>query len=364
MNKILGESPTSPDIVFITPSLHGGLGHVTKTIAAKMQERGLSVAIWSLNEQLKPETDVPTHVLDASSASASLFELVHLLKAHKPKTVLSASFHLNIITLLAQQITRVKTKIFVVEHTALKQALESISFVRRIFSRLGVRLLYQKASGWIAISKTIADDMSSIAHIKRSDIQVIYNPVISHDLFRKSEEPIQETWQGKLVVSVGRLSPEKDFGNLIRAFGAVQKEVPATLFIIGDGPERDNLEQLIEKQVLSDCVHLLGYRDNPYPYMKKADVYVTSSIREGLPTAIIESLALNTSVVSTDTPSGPREILKDGMYGALVPPQNAQSLSKEILATLSAHAPNVPSEELNKYDESSAVSAYIKALGF
>lgn len=115
---------------------------------------------------------------------------------------------------------------------------------------------------------------------------------------------------------------------------------------------------------LTQYVALLGHVKNPYPLYRQADVFVLSSTREGLPTVLIEALALGCIVVSTDARSGPREILEDGKLGLLVPPSNAVSLAAAMIQSLEhANCPEVTSNaELLKYNVDYAVDQYIRSL--
>ncbi|MGB1914888.1 MAG: glycosyltransferase, partial [Paracoccaceae bacterium] len=135
------------------------------------------------------------------------------------------------------------------------------------------------------------------------------------------------------------------------------------LIIAGDGPEMEMLEKLIEDLNLSDRVALLGHVHNPYPLYKHADVFVLSSLREGLPTVLVEALALGCKVVSTDVRSGPREILRGGDLGKLVPVSDKSSLAKAMIESVKKGEQKTPSDhELKQYCVNFAVDRYIKAL--
>ncbi|HHW39477.1 MAG TPA: glycosyltransferase, partial [Bacillales bacterium] len=126
----------------------------------------------------------------------------------------------------------------------------------------------------------------------------------------------------------------KDFPTLIRAFALVRKKRQARLMILGEGEERPKLEALVRELGVEKDVALPGFVENPYSYIKRAGVFVLSSRWEGLPTVLIEALALETPVVSTDCPHGPREILEDRKWGRLVPIGDEQALAQAIFETL------------------------------
>jgi len=102
------------------------------------------------------------------------------------------------------------------------------------------------------------------------------------------------------------------------------------LLILGEGEDKFKLRILIEKYGIEECVQLLGFINNPYPYLKRADAFVLSSKWEGFPNALLEALACGTPVVATDCPSGPAEMLENGKYGPLVPVGAAEAMAEAI----------------------------------
>jgi glycosyltransferase involved in cell wall biosynthesis len=137
-----------------------------------------------------------------------------------------------------------------------------------------------------------------------------------------------------LIVSVGRLSPEKDQLTLVRAMSLLPTHSHAHLALAGDGPLRTEINELIAAHGLADRVTLLGHVEDPLPLLQRAEVAVCSSRYEGFGNAIVEALACGTSVVATDCPYGPREILQDGKYGRLVPIGDAAAMAAAIDSAL------------------------------
>ncbi|MBI1347535.1 glycosyltransferase [bacterium] len=138
------------------------------------------------------------------------------------------------------------------------------------------------------------------------------------------------------IVSAGRLHPQKGYLRLFDSMAILREKhrCQIGLTVLGEGPQRSELEQAIHSQNLTDCVHLLGYVANPYPYLRAADVFVLASNYEGLPNVLLEALALGTPVIATDCPTGPREILEDGRWGWLVPLGDTPAITEAITATL------------------------------
>ena len=137
-----------------------------------------------------------------------------------------------------------------------------------------------------------------------------------------------------MILAAGRLHVSKDFPTLLRAFSLVRKEIPSRLVILGEGEKRKELEDLAQELGIRKDHDLPGFVENPYKYMKHATVFVLSSQWEGFGNVLVEAMACGCPVISTDCPSGPREILRDGEYGVLVPPKDSEKLAQGILRVL------------------------------
>jgi glycosyltransferase involved in cell wall biosynthesis len=140
----------------------------------------------------------------------------------------------------------------------------------------------------------------------------------------------------------------------------VGRRRPVRLLVLGEGSERRRLEALARRLGVESDVALPGYAENPYPLMARAAVVALSSLREGLPTVLIEALALGRPVVATDCPTGPREILEDGRLGRLVPPGDVDALAAALEQALAAGPPIVPTEALARYDPERVADRYLE----
>ncbi len=137
-----------------------------------------------------------------------------------------------------------------------------------------------------------------------------------------------------MLCAMARLAPEKNLGLLLDAFRRIHAERPAILVVLGDGPERATLATQIAAEGLGGAVRLLGHRDNIFPYLRRADVFIHTCRFEGFGYAMLEALACGTAVVATDCPYGPREVLDGGKYGVLTPPDDPQALATAVLRLL------------------------------
>ena len=163
---------------------------------------------------------------------------------------------------------------------------------------------------------------------------------------------------------MGRLQEQKDFPTLIRAFALVRQGRPCRLVILGDGGGRMGLLNLIDGLGLAGDVDLAGFQTNPYPFLARAALFALSSAWEGSPNALTEAMALGIPVVSTDCPSGPRELLDGGRFGPLVPVADAPALAAAMASTLDRP---LPSETLkaavSEYNQETSARHYLAALG-
>ena len=177
--------------------------------------------------------------------------------------------------------------------------------------------VYQKYSIVACVSNAVEHVMRDLYHLHQT--KTIYNPIDTEEIIQESKIPSNvEISSAFNIVSVGRLVPQKGFDLLIAVIGKLKHEgKDIHLYIIGEGYERQTLENIIQNEGLQDVVHLMGYMRNPFALMAKMDLYVCSSTSEGYSLVIAEAMTLGLPVLSTLC-AGPREILEDGKYGMLV----------------------------------------------
>lgn len=267
--------------------------------------------------------------------------LAMYLKQHRPAVLVSGMSYPNLAALWARNRAGVPARVVVVEHNTLSQTIHRVRYRWRWrYLPALLRHAYRQADAIVAVSHGVADDVAATTGLPRSDICTIYNPVVSPVLIEGGHAPPDDNWfapgRPPVIVGIGRLTSAKRFDLLIRAFATLRAQRKTHLIILGEGRERKHLESLISELGMQEDIRMPGFADNPYRYMSHADLFVLSSDYEGLPTVLIEALACGCPVVSTDCPSGPREILDAGVFGELVPCGDHEQLAVAMARTLTA----------------------------
>jgi len=349
----------------------GGAERAMLKLAGGMAAHGYTVDLVLSRAEGEYLGEVPRAVrvvdLDARRVLASLPRLVRYLRRERPSAMLTSLNYVNIVALWARRVAGVPTRLVVNEQNTL--SLEIPHSPRRRHRLLPglIRRFYPWADGIIAVSRGAADDLAKTTGLARERIQVVPNPIVTPELRAMAAAPIDHPWfapgQPPVLLGVGRLTPQKDFGTLIRAFARVRRPDGPRLMILGEGPERAALERLATEAGLNGALALPGRVSNPYPYMVRAGAFVLSSRWEGLPSVLIEALYCGIPVVATDCPSGPREILEGGRHGLLVPVGEVDALADGIGAALAGEVPPPGEASWRPYEQDEVVGRYLQVLG-
>ena len=218
--------------------------------------------------------------------------------------MLSGLDHANVVAVLARRLAGGSTRCVVSMRSV---PTEVYSRVRSVGGRLLLRFIkatYRFADAIIANSHAVARDLSRVLGIRVDKISVIYNPLDLARIEAESREPLAHGWISEgmppVVLGVGSLTPLKDFATLIRAFAIVRSHRPCRLVILGEGPERGRLAAMARQAGVADDVLMAGFVPNPFAWMRHAKVFVSSSLTEGCPNALMQALAVGTPIVSTD----------------------------------------------------------------
>ncbi|MFH1263554.1 MAG: glycosyltransferase [Pseudomonadota bacterium] len=316
-------------------------------------------------DDLPPNVSVFT--LNRRSRLFALLPLVKYFRKRRPSFFISFFTRNNLLAIVARRIARVPSRLIVNERQNLKGWLAQEPFWRRLHYRLLIRLLYPRADRLFTNSRGVAEDLARFLPELSSKIRFVPNGVLTPDFQEKTAEPIPRSDLFRndrpVILAVGRLYGIKDFPTMIHAFARIRREQTATLVILGDGPRRRELEELVRNLRLENDVCFLGFVRNPFNYMARARLVVISSLIEASPNVLIEALACGTPVVSTDCDYGPRELLKDRRFGTLVPVRDHRTLAQAILERLRAAPERVDAgDALRCYGFEEATKRFREAL--
>ena len=194
---------------------------------------------------------------------------------------------------------------------------------------------YQKYDRIICVSQSVRESFLRMFG-DQPPVEVLYNVNDEDEILKKALAfPVDH--DAPALVSVGRLYREKGYDRLLTACGQLKRQgLRFRLQILGEGPERENLEAQLRQEQLSDCVRLVGFQENPYPYLKNADAVVCASRYEGLSTVVTEALILGKPVVTTPC-AGMQELLGDSAFG-LITGDSAGELAEGLRRMLTDHA--------------------------
>ncbi|MGC8494382.1 MAG: glycosyltransferase [Syntrophobacteraceae bacterium] len=360
--------------IFLPALPGGGAERVMLNLAAGFTARGHAVDLVLAKAEGAYLYAVPAAVrlielnlrkLPMFRTLTSLPALMSYLRRERPDALLSG-LHANIIAIWGVLFSGRPQRLAISEHSTFsRQTGEAPVWYGKVMRRL-VRRFYPAANEIIAVSEGVADDLSRATGIARARIRVIYNPIITPEIEKKAREALEHPWflpaEPPVVLAIGRLAAEKDFGLLIRAFAKARGNSKARLLILGEGEKRSELEALVHSLKLERDVGLPGFVENPYSYMAGASMVVLSSRWEGLPTVLVEALHCGTPVIATDCPSGPREILEEGRYGQLVPVGDVDAMARAMRAVLSGAVRLPPRRCLARYELEPIVSQYERIL--
>lgn len=332
--------------LFVLPALHvGGAERATLNLIRSLDRRRFAPALALVRENGALGSGLPdglpTFALGRRRMRYAVPALGRLLVKEQPDLVFAVLEHTSIAVLLAQQWARVRAPVVCNVQIALSRQLAETPVPARWALRAGVSRLYGRAAAVVALSRGAAEDFSRLFPHLAGRLHVVYNPVVDERLAQLAREPVAHPWLGAgepVVLACGRLVRQKGFDLLLRALAELRRQRPARLIILGDGPERAPLERLAAELGLSGSVDLPGLEANPFRYMARADAFVLASRWEGLANVLIEAMACGAPVVAADCVAGPSEIIRHGVDGLLVPPEQPAALAQAVRMLLENRA--------------------------
>lgn len=358
-------------IALLVPTMEiGGVERVFVNLANGLQECGAQVdlVVGRLGGVMGGfvEKDVRVFDLESDRMLMSVPRLAKYLRARQPEALIAGMTHCSAAALLARAVTRKKIKILATEHSTMSKAAANSSGFKYRLMPLWSHWVFNAADYVIAVSAGVADDLSAQTGIHRDRFRIIYNPVISDALYASAAAPVEHPWfqagEPPVILAVGRLDKAKDFPMLIRAFRHIRDRRAARLMILGEGPDRRRIEEVVCELRLTQDVALPGSEHNPYRFMNRAAVFALSSEWEGFGVVLVEAMALGLPVVSTDCTYGPAELLCNGKYGTLVPAGDHEAMARGLLGALDGPVRRDNSQHVRQFTTRSVASQYLSLI--
>lgn len=293
--------------------------------------------------------------------------MVRYLKREKPDIVFSAEDHMNAITAFSAIVSGSRAKISASSRMTPMAVYQNKRGLRPKIDALIHRVFRPRIDVLACVSSDMAGQYEEMFGGGR--YEAVYNIVMDSNSYSRMAEPVHDDWftdqSVPMIVAAGTLAKRKGFDVLIRAVAQVVKEQPVKLAILGEGYQREVLEKMIRDHGLEHKAKLLGLVENPLKYFSKSNVFVLSSYAEGLPNVLVEAMAAGCTVVSTDCPTGPAEVIRNGEYGYLVPMGNSEAMAAAIVRALRDPTPKEKlAEAVARFSEQAVISTHQRLLGF
>ncbi|MEW8046738.1 MAG: glycosyltransferase [Candidatus Thiodiazotropha sp.] len=368
------QAEVHPDLSILASfSGEGGVERMVLNLVNALAERGLHIDLLLIKTRSRHLDEVHPAVnridLGTRHTATSLIPLTRYLRRIRPPCLLAAKDRAGRMAVIARALAGASnTRLVLRLGTNLTAAFAHKSHWRLFLRQQPIRLLYPHIDRIIAVSEGVRQDTLAISGVDQEKVVVVRNPVITSRMIEAASAPAPLPWENgsedPLILAVGRLTLQKDFATLLRAFADLRKHRPCRLIILGDGRQRENLLTLSNELGISEALALPGFTTNPYSYMKRANLFVLSSRWEGSPNVLTEAMALGTPVVSTDCPSGPSELLDRGRIAPLVPVGDWKALSQAMLSVLD----NPPEstllrESVEEYNAHRSAGRYLEIMG-
>jgi glycosyltransferase involved in cell wall biosynthesis len=327
-NQIIYDKEKIKVLCVIPSMVGGGAEKVMLTLLEKLDRSRFTPILVLFNAIGENIHLIPNDVelIDLKKKKSSdvfhlIYRLSSIIRKTKPNVILSHLLYANLIAILARKLSGIKVPVIIVLHNFMSIELQTERFT--YLKKVLAKKILPWANKIVTVSEMAKSDLINTFGMPVSKVVSIPNAFdVMKVLALSQDETFTHDWfNGELpvVVSIGRLTKQKGFSDLLQAFAKLLKHRRARLIILGEGEDRIMLQELITKLRLMDSVQMPGYVSNPYPYLKNADVFVMSSYFEGFPGALMEALACGVPVISTNCPSGPSEIITNGIDGLLVP---------------------------------------------
>lgn len=345
-------------ILFVIPNLNGGgVERIFVNYIRSLNIERYDISLLLINKTGEFLKFIPKHVnivdLGKSKTRYGFFKLLKSIKNIDPELIVSTTNRMNILILMVSLFVTSKTKICLYE-----PSMPSAQFGEKYLPRyylLLMKILYRLSDYIIAQTDEMKNEIVDYYFVKKEKILVTSNPMdtkLIDEQASQYENPYDKS--NINIVASGRIREEKGFDFLLRSFAkVVGNNKKFKLYILGDIGSKsylNELQNIIQKCDLTDHVQFIGFKSNPFPYYKHADLFVLSSKWEGLPNVVLEALYLQTPVVVTDCIPYFNKLICEGKNGYVVKFGDKQDLAEKIQRYLDLSV-NRNSLELPNYDK-------------
>lgn len=324
-------------ILFLHKHFHqgGGIERVHLNLARALGDGGVKCVFYIMRkssaadcgvEVLRRQFEVISCTADSNFRNW-VKDIKQLIAEHMITDIIAATEQANLLAIVCKSLLP-DVSIICTRHSA-------FDFDGQKLPAFMLKLLYALYSRYgqvVAVSKQLKREIAIAPFVKSRNVHWIPNAVVDAKLIEQSTENSELKPSSPYMIAVGRLAQEKGYDLLLAAYKKANQMVNdlPELLILGEGKEKEKLIKQIKSLTLENRVTLLGFIANPYPLIRGAEYLVLSSRYEGMPTVMIEALALNVPVISFDCPTGPSEIIDNGKNGLLIEHLNVDALAKAI----------------------------------
>lgn len=367
--------PDAPVAIFVEDLGGGGAEKISVTLANGLAARGIAVdmLLWRASGPYLAALNPAVRQINLSATRpAGIIDVIRALRRYfvesPPRVFLSQLEKPSLVAIIAARLAGYRYVVPCV-HIDLLSYMRHGHRLRRMALVGLVALLYRFVPGIVAVSNGAAESLRLLLWPTCPPVTVAYNGFDFSELRRESALSVEAAWlcdkTAPVIIACGRLVPQKAYDVLLRAFARVRQTVAARLIILGEGPLRTELEAQALQLGVTDALQMPGFVAKPAAWFAKSDLFVLSSHNEGLSNVLVEALAIGMPIVSTDCPSGPREVLDDGHYGRLVAVNDSETLALGIIAALNAPAAQPDAGRilhLEKFSVAGMVENYLQVI--
>tara|TARA_B110000211_G_scaffold234517_1_gene304534 strand:- start:1586 stop:2707 length:1122 start_codon:yes stop_codon:yes gene_type:complete len=352
-------------LMIVVPSMRGGgAERVILTLLQNIDRNKFDITLVLVKKEGRYLAFIPNDIkiidLNLSSAKRSIFKIAHIIRKNKPDIVFSTLGYMNLLLSIVKLIVP-KSILFIARESSIvsNNLIQQEKFT--VLFNFLYRYFYSRLDIVICQSEYMKQDLINNFDLSEKKIRVINNPVNFQVIQDESNFDNRMSLLYKTginVLSVGGLSKVKGFDKLIQASTLLESNYHLT--IMGEGKEENNLINLVKKLGLEDRVTFIGFKNNPYKYMRQADVLVLSSKYEGFPNVLLEANVCGTPVVAFNCPGGVAEIIENGVNGFLVENQNIEKLASTIIDAVHFDFDSLIIKQLayERYEAQQQVSKY------